>query len=191
MATSKVDVANRASIMIGGAVISSLDPPDDSVEAIVAANLYEDILNNLIATYPWRFCMKQMQLSRSGDSPEARWDAAYEIPADALIIRTVTVNGEPIEYDRYGEMILCNASADDAVIADYLFRPNEAAWPPYFTLLMEYVLAQAMAPGVTGRANLVDSLSQMVVVQERKARQADSQSTPTRKVRTTRFLNYR
>ena len=46
MATTKVDICARALVMIGASPISSFS--DGSTEALVASNVYEDIVQSLL-----------------------------------------------------------------------------------------------------------------------------------------------
>ena len=57
MATSKVDICARALVMIGAQPISSFT--DGSTEALVASNVYEDILQASLTRHRWKFATNQ------------------------------------------------------------------------------------------------------------------------------------
>ena len=61
MATTKVDICARALIMVGASPISSFS--DGSTEALVASNIYEDIVEASLCRTRWRFATTQKQIS--------------------------------------------------------------------------------------------------------------------------------
>ena len=61
MATTKVDICARALVMIGASPISSFS--DGSTEALVASNVYEDIVESSLTRHRWKFATNQKQLS--------------------------------------------------------------------------------------------------------------------------------
>lgn len=138
MAT-KYDLCSRAMVRVGGKPIASFEGA--GTEEVVANQLYEPAVEELLSRYRWRFCAFQAQLSRNSTAPLGRWEAAYTLPEDAIMVHAVTVNDVPIEFDRYENDILCDALVSDVVICDYGYRANEAYWPGYFNALVELRLA--------------------------------------------------
>ena len=63
MATTIVDICARALIMVGASPISSFS--DGSTEALVASNIYEDIVEASLCRSRWRFATTQKQISHS------------------------------------------------------------------------------------------------------------------------------
>jgi len=87
MALTSIDVCARALILIGASPITSFD--DGTTEAIVADNLYQDTVRDLLSRHRWRFASSQIQMNRLVDAPEHKWDAAYQIPAECILPRRV------------------------------------------------------------------------------------------------------
>jgi len=139
----------------------------------------------------WRFSAKQAQLSRNASAPTARWSAKYAVPSGTLLIHTVTVNDNVIEFDRYESDILCDASSSDTVVADYTFQPSEANFPPYFKQALIFELASLFAGAIARNDKLSQLYQQRAIAQLAIARAQDSQAQTTRKVDTTRFRNRR
>lgn len=173
-----VQICSEASIMIGGQPITSF--ADATTEAATADALYEASVQDLLTRHPWRFATKQAALARNGTAPEARWDAAYDLPEEMLLILTVTVGGSPIEFDRYGSQILCNAGAADEVVLDYLYRAAEAVWPPYFDAAVRFEMASLLALSLANREGVADAMQGRAIKQLSYARNADSQARTTR-----------
>lgn len=188
-ATTDIAVAQKACALIGMTPITSFG--DNTAEAIVLNAIYDEIVESELAGYPWRFAMAQRTLNRLLAEPASRWDAAYQIPADILMVRAITVNDKPIEFDRYDDNIYCNAGANEQVVMDGTYRVKEIDWPAFFRLGVEYRLAAALASGVSMQADLSQLLDEKAEIQIRKARNIDASSQTTRKVSLNRLTNAR
>lgn len=185
-ANTPIKICSRASLLIGGDAIQSFE--DGSAESSVAAAVYEDMALSTLTNTRWRFASDQAILNRLASSPTGRWDSAYQLPAECIMVSAVTINEFPIEYDTYGRKIFCNAVETDVVIADYIFRADESTWPPYFTVAMQYVMAGVLATSVARDATLAGMMDAKADYYLRLARSRDSQSQTTRKLNTSRFI---
>lgn len=174
---------------MGGSVISSFE--DGTVESDVCDAMYEDIARAALTNTRWRFATNQSVLSRIAAAPTGRFDAAYQLPGDLLMLNAVTVNDLPIEYDIYGDKVYCNAVDTDTVIADYIFRAHEGNWPPYFTVAVEFTMAAVLATSVARDAQLASLMEQKASLFMMQARRLDSQQQTTRKLNTSRFIAQR
>ena len=130
-------------------------------------------------------------MSRNASAPTARWSAKYAVPTGTMLIHTVTVNDNVIEYDRYEQDILCDASSTDTVVADYTFQPSEANFPPYFKQALVFELASLFAGAIARNDNLSVLYQNRAIAQLAYAKAQDSQAQTTRKVDLTRFRNRR
>lgn len=189
MTDSKFDICSRALVLASANTISSFT--ENTSESKVSGQLYESTLKNLLTRCRWRFAAKQQQLSRDTAEPTARFDAKYPLPADALIINTITISDNVITYDRYENDIYCDATVTDIVVADYTFRPNEADFPPYFTQALVFELASLFAGAIARNDSLSQLYQNRAIVQMAQAKSQDSQAQTTRRVDTDRFRNRR
>ena len=101
-ADSAIDISSRALILIGAEPITSFT--DGTTESLVAGSLYEDICRSALSNTRWRFATDQAVLNRLTDAPTGRYDFAYQLPADTLLVHAVTVNDGQINYQIYGEI---------------------------------------------------------------------------------------
>ena len=189
MAITDIDICARALILIGAAPITSFD--DGTTEATVASNLYDDTVKDLLSRHRWRFSTGQVQMSRLTATPDARWDAAYQLPSDQILVHAVMVNDNVIPYDRYQDMIYCNATVEDTVYIDYSFRSDESTWPPYFVTLVQYQLASIFAYSVAAQEGLATMWENKATRQLAAARSLDSQSQTTRRLNVQRYHQLR
>ena len=186
VANSDIDIASRGLILIGAEPITSFS--SDSTEALVASNLYEDTVRTALCTTRWRFATNQAELNRLSNAPSGRFDAAYQLPADNLMVHAATVSDLLIEYTLYGNKLFCNQSAGDKVIVDYTFRAREENFPSYFTLALEFILASSFAMAIARDEQLAGLLERKSAQLMQQAKTLDSQQQTTRKLTTSRFI---
>lgn len=185
-ANTPIKICSRASLLIGGDAIQSFD--DGTAEASVSDAMYEDIVRAALTNTRWRFSSDQAVLNRLVSEPTGRWDAAYQIPSESIMVSAVTVEDMPVKYDTYGSKIFCDAVETDEVIADYIFRSDESTWPPYFTITVEYMMASVLAISVARDASLAQLMEAKSDYFMRIARNRDSQGQTTKKLNTSRFI---
>jgi hypothetical protein len=188
-ANSAVDIAARALTLIGANPISSFD--DTSTEATVANNMYEDVARSSLCMSRWRFATNQKVLNLLSDAPTGRFDRAYQLPSDMLMLHAMTVNDLVVEYTVYGDKAYADTSEADQVVADFTFRAEENTWPSYFTLAVEYQLASIFAAAIARDDGLMKMMDDKATSFMAKARTLDSQQQTTRKMVTNRFKTER
>ena len=190
IADSDVSIASNALVLIGSSPISSFD--DDDAGAVVAKNIYDEVVEDSLSSYPWRFAVKQSDaLSRLSTAPDTIWDAAYQIPTDVLTVRRVTVSDLNIQYEVYGDKIFCNAGATDSVFLNYIYRVTEASWPPYFRMAVQMRLASIFALSVIQKPDIAGAWADRADTQMRKARNIDAQNDTIPSISTSRIINVR
>jgi hypothetical protein len=181
MATD-LTVINAALTRIGETPISSLT--GSSTAAKIANENYEQLVEAHLSVYPWKRASKIEQLARLdpdvvGDPPEP-WTAAYQLPTDLTDIRTVKVSGFPIQYEVHGDKILCDAADTDEVILHYVWRADEADWPPWFREGITRTLEGIFLRGIGERYREAQARDQAAVDWWRIAKNRDSQSQSAR-----------
>ena len=186
VANTPIKICSRASLLIGGDAIQSFS--DGTAEASVSSAMYEDMARAALTNSRWRFATDQAVLVRLSDAPTGRWEAAYQLPFELIMLSAITVNDYPIKYDLYGNKAFCNAVETDTVVADYVFRADESTWPPYFTTAVEYMMAGVLAVSVARDSSLASLMGQKADYQMRQARRLHSQQQTTRKLNTSRFI---
>jgi len=187
-ANSAIDICSRALILVGAEPITSFN--DDTSEALIAGNMYEDIARTNLTSTRWRFATNQAILNRLSDAPTGRFDAAYQLP-EHIFLHAITVRDYQIEYNVYGSKVFCDADASDELIADYTYRAEEVYWPSYFSVCVEYAMATVFATALIRDQSLALLMDQQYVRLLAKARSIDSQQQTTRKITTSRFITNR
>jgi len=184
-ADSPIDISSRALILIGANPITSFE--ESSTEALVAVNMYEDVARASLVNSRWRFATNQSVLNLLTAKPTGRYNNAYQLPTDCLMVHAVTSNDNPIEYQIYGSKVFADTSVTDTIIADYSFRAGEEYWPSYFTLAVEYALAVVFATSIARDSTMAGVMQAQAERAMAKARSLDSQQQTARKLVTSRF----
>ena len=192
MATTKVDICARALIMVGASPISSFS--DGSTEALVASNVYEDIVEASLCRSRWRFATTQKQISLLTSTPTGRYDYAYQMPTDPAVlqINTITVNDNIIPYERYQNYIYVNGyGSSNELIMDYIYRVDESYFPAHFKLALEYQLASVFAGSVARDNDMIKSFVELADRQFLTAKHIDSVERTNAKFDLSRYKNLR
>tara|TARA_S200002703_G_scaffold150086_1_gene148197 strand:+ start:282 stop:866 length:585 start_codon:yes stop_codon:yes gene_type:complete len=187
-ANSAIDICSRALILVGAEPITSFN--DDTSEALIAGNMYEDIARTNLTSTRWRFATNQAILNRLSEAPTGRFNAAYQLP-EHIFLHAVTVRDYQIEYNVYGDKVFCDADVSDELIADYTYRVEEVYWPSYFSVCVEYAMATVFATALIRDQSLAVLMDQQYTRLLAKARSIDSQQQTTRKITTSRFITNR
>jgi hypothetical protein len=108
-----------------------------------------------------------------------------------ILVRDVTVSGVHIPYDRYDNMIFCDAGTDDDVYMDYVFRVPTEKWPSQFAFGMISELASLLADGVQEDADKAQQLMERAQLWFIKAQTRDSQAQDSKALPHGRFINNR
>lgn len=83
--SSEVDICNEALGNLGDdALITSISPPDGSVQALRCSRLYPSARNALLEMHQWGFATKRVALSLLSITPPSQWTYAYAVPSDML-----------------------------------------------------------------------------------------------------------
>lgn len=108
---------------------------DGSAEWRAAESSYRRALAYLLGAHSWNFASNTVALgSRLPSSPHAQYTSAYVIPADALHIDQVLLNGVPIDqYDIADGKIV--SRYDSGLSVRYYRMPSADRWPVGFVEL--------------------------------------------------------
>lgn len=173
---SVLQICNLALARLGDvANVSSIDPPEGSVQAQYCAQFYPMVRDALLALHDWSFATKRASLAQLGTGwPE--WDYAYAMPADQINILGVLPSDATDDYsvstgcgaagqyvtqpfsceaDERGRLVIYTDQAD--AVARYTARVTDTTlFSPLFTDVLVLRLAAALAgpilKGDSGRA---------------------------------------
>ena len=179
MALSALALCARALLKIGAQPIASLD--EGTAEAEVAANLYPAIRDALLSLHPWSFATGQATLPRLSARPVADFAYAFQLPAGFLRVLSAGAPGagRGLAYRILEDRLHTNA---EQVTLSYIFRPEEAAFPPFFAAALATRLAAEFCTPLTENTSRAQLLFKQAEADLRDARLADSQQATPRAV---------
>ncbi len=179
-----VDIVNVALRRIGSSRIT--DIVGDEAEAVVANDLFSEVLDDLLRQHAWNFATKREKLAQLTEVPTFEFDHGYTLPADWLRTVSVHPNDAGAGTMLYREEILDDkrvilTSADDVYLR-YIARVEDPnLWSADFRNAMSMTLARDMAIPL-GNSNTMhasfDKLSRSAIA---RARSSDAMgSSPER-----------
>ena len=151
MGSSATDICSQALDRLGIPPISSFE---DNRVAATCGRIYDDLMDSLIARYPWNFTRKYAALSRTNVTPLAQWKFEYQLPGDMVdpglyaIYRTSAESEPPFKvFEVVGDRkLLAN---EQQLFISYTIRPPESDWPPHFYQLAIYAMTAELAKPLT------------------------------------------
>jgi len=156
MATGDTDIkiCSDALLMLGANPISSFTEGTD--EANICDRIYPDIKIKTLASYPWSFSFKKVQLARLVTTPTTEYKYEYQLPSDIIGTPNALYDADEVgaprrrEYRLLGDKILTDY---EEVYIDYQYNAPEYALPHYFVQLLKYQLAWHLAMPITDQAD--------------------------------------
>lgn len=110
MATSKVDICNRALQKLGAKRITSLSEASVSARAMNTA--YEPVKKSLLRSYLWSFALERAELAAEATEPD--WGRANSFPLPSDFLRLAPDYNEDVRNDRDWEIEGTNILSDDS-----------------------------------------------------------------------------
>jgi hypothetical protein len=173
-----LSLCNQALLLLGETPLTSLDDGSDMAEACL--RLYDDTINALLASHPWRRTMHKVQLARLPDAPLTEWAYQHALPPDMIALRQVvtsaSVGAPPLrDYELFEGRVMSHALD---LWCDYQRETAPASWPPGLRKAARLHLAADLAMPVSASVNLAQSLRREAEAAAAEARRLDSQQQP-------------
>jgi len=186
MAVSVAAICNRGLTLLGANRISSLD--DDSLEAKLCKEHYDDIRKSLLRSHPWKFATKRALLAASSTAPAWGWDYQYPLPSDCLRV-TELYGQEQDNWTEEGRFLLTD-SAD--VKIKYIYDMTEVGnFDPNYTEVLSLDIAITLSYALTTSQGLRDDLIALREGRIKNARTYSAQSAVGDRVYADDWLNSR
>ena len=188
MALNDVALCSRALIRIGASPITGFD--DGTAESEIAGALYAPVRDALLSAYPWTFASGQVALTQLGTDPTADYSFAFGLPNDYLraISAGSGTKGRGLNYRIARGELHTNASA---VVLSYIFRPDEAEFPPYFDQALIARLSAEFTIPVTESTSRAEAHFRIAENEFQRARQIDAQQDTPNKIESFTLVDVR
>lgn len=176
MATD-IDLVNQALSHIGNrANVSSIDPPDGTVEANWAARFYRTAVYRALAREDWSFARTRAALGAEDLPAGTVWRYAYGVPSDCVQPRRVLTGDQTqyeddtAAYEREGSMLLTNQA--DAVLIYTRAITDATKFTPLFGDTVALDLAAYLAGPILKGSEGVNAASKLRQAAAQVAREA-------------------
>jgi len=188
MALNDVALASRALIRIGASPITSFD--DGSAESEIAGALFAPVRDALLSAYPWTFASGQIALTQLLTDPIVDYSYAFALPNDYLraISAGTGTKGRGLNYRIARGALHTNAQS---VILTYIFRPDEAEFPPYFDQALIAKLSAEFTIPVTESTSRAEAHFRIAENEYERARQIDAQQDTPNKIESFSLIDAR
>ena len=172
MSYTKIDLCSRALVKLGANPIASFN--EATAEAKVCTQLYEPTLESLLAAYPWRFALEKSELARLTTTPMADYQYAYQLPNDCVRVLSAGngLKSQGLKYKIIGGTLHTDS---DRVIISYIAKPDESAFPPFFSNALIARLAAELCLPLTESTNRTDYMYSRAEEEFKAAKLTDSQ----------------
>lgn len=172
MTYTKIDLCSRALVKLGAGTIASFN--EATAEAKACTQLYEPTLESLLAAYPWRFALEKKELARLVSTPTADYQYAYQLPNDCVRVLSAGQGdkSQGLKYKLVGDTLHTNA---EKVVISYISRPDETAFPPFFSNALIARLAAELCLPLTESTTRTDYMYQRAEEEFKAAKLTDSQ----------------
>jgi hypothetical protein len=161
-----IHIANSALYRLGENPITSF--ADGTPQAALCQELYPDVRDTLLSWQAWPFATVRQSLARLAVTPPSDYSYYYQLPIDPAVLRIIDIDltSRQIDYQREVYVNPANPADQKAVIATnvtsvtmrYVGRTVEGIWSPLFVAAMAVWLAASMAPSISGKASLRQTL---------------------------------
>jgi len=169
---SAVDICNMALGHLGDqAIVSSITPPDQSVQAGLCATFYPIARDAVLERHPWSFATKRapLQVVANTDQPTS-WGYSYALPAQCLVPLKVLPEGYGSDQQGLPFTVEALSSGDKVIYCNYeaptlLFIAavtDTTRFSMLFTIALSRLLASLLAgPRIKGTTGIKLSQAQL------------------------------
>lgn len=191
MSDEALKMINAALARTSNNQITSLT--DGSTEAEIMAANYEEIVWEVLSSYPWSFAKKEQELNKLNETTTAEWEYVYQAPEDMLEIARVYQNGQSVPYEKNRNKIFTNVlNTETPVYAEYIVRIDETEWPGQFRAIVIEKLESLAQRALNEEYNVADALDRGADITARMAKNRDATTNRTpRRLRTSRLVRIR
>lgn len=170
--SSKVSISNSALIRLGSNRINSLT--EDSEEAVLCNNIFDESLDYLLQLAPWGFAQVETSLARSSTAPLYSYKYTYQLPTLPYCLQVTDIQNR-IEYDIKGRYLYTDAESVNITYTKRVTDMNELS--AAFIQAFIFYLASQLAMPLSKHKSMADTMEVKYQFAMQKAKTRDSQET--------------
>lgn len=180
MASSKIQIVQRAAALTGNGAIVSLDDGSE-VSACINA-VWDGRVEAMLTQHAWKFARRVTAISQLSDEVEPPWTALWSAPAGMLALQYVvdTDGGYRVdceERDLTSGRAIAVIGEHTNLSAVHTYRVTEDRWPGDFCLAIQRYLEADLLRTINEQIDQADRREKMAMALEQKARTRDQRSS--------------
>jgi hypothetical protein len=181
---NQVDICNNALREIGATPITSF--LDNTIEAELCNQFYEQTRDELLEDYPWSFALKRQELALVVGNPLYQYKYMHELPYDLLRLFHTNIHGD---YTVEGTNLLSN---QESVYAIYISRVTDSSkfTSQFSQAFIKAMVAKLIFP-ITKRERLVEPAMAAARGALENAKSSDAQQSPGPTIRSNILIHVR
>lgn len=184
---TEIAICNLAlSLLAGNRITSFTASEDDSLEAELCDDNYDQARDYALEARDWTFARARVELDKDALAPSFGYGSKMELPAACLIVRRISSNTDfksPIDYSKEGRWILCDW---DTIYVAYTKKETDVTiFSPSFTQALAYRLASVLAIPLTESKSLEKSMETKFQLEVMEAGGKDGTQSKVEQMRTT------
>lgn len=180
--SSVIDICNLALANLGDeATVSSISPPDGSIQAAHCARFYPIARDQLLEMHAWSFAVTRVQLAETGTPPD-QWTYQYALPASCIKVLKILPDGvttdqdsEPFEMETLSDgtrVILTDAELATARYIKQVTDPSK--FTPLFTSSLSWLLASFLCGPIAKDMGKKEAAYKTFMIEFARAAASDS-----------------
>lgn len=191
VSNSKIKVMNAALAELGVNPITTF--LDNSIAARTGNALFDDILEDALSGYPWRFARDRVQLTQVVATVPPPWQSVWQLSNTALAVHAIYEGDQSVLFDRFGGRIVTMTSptAPVEVWAEITAAVPPDQWAGYFRRAFVLKLAAALAAPVTQSEQVEQRLLMLSNEAMALAKSRDAQGRSPSRIDTKLFIRNR
>ena len=173
MADSKVHICNLALASLGAASIRSFD--EDNKRARMCDTFFDSIVNYHLSKFDWPFAKRFLKIQPLAEQEYPDDLVAYSLPSDCKRVTDLHPKGSRDYWEIYGKTLVCKKTIEEGAYIYYTSgEPDVSLFSPTFSNLISLHLAVRIGPAITQDKELVKTLQQQYVFEQKEAYAVDA-----------------
>lgn len=180
MASSKIQIVQRAAALTGNGAIVSLDDGSEVSTCINA--VWDGRVEAMLTQHAWKFARRVGEMTVLSDEVEAPWTALWQPPTGMLALQYVvdTDGGYRVdceERDLTSGRAIAVMGDHDNLSAVHTYRVTEDRWPGDFCLALQRYLEADLLRTINEQIDQADRREKAAMLLEQRARTRDQRSS--------------
>jgi hypothetical protein len=151
----KLSLINRCLLMKGQRVVAAED--DGSVEWNVCSAAYDTYFEAMLEDGEFKFSTDIIELTRTGDAVDPKFDDAYGLPDGCLHLIWVRISDERQKYSIVGNEVQISCETTDDVMAKYIVEPDVSELSALFKVALQEAVNSGIESGVKKEQRIADA----------------------------------